>query len=153
MTLDVQTRQGREMKIQVNRVPPEGLRQHARYEPAELDMERLDIHLRDPFEVDAFILLADRELVVNASIRCPLQLSCARCLEEFPSTLAANAVFSYKVEPTDAVDITEDVRQEIMLAYPLIPVCQPACRGLCSTCGQNLNLASCTHEAASRRDA
>lgn len=146
------TRRSDPMHIQVNTIPPEGLQQHASYDPASLDMERLDIHLREPFEVDAHILLADQELVVTAAVRCPLHLSCARCLEEFASTLHTTAVLSYKVQPTDAVDITEDVRQEIMLAYPMRPMCRPDCRGLCGTCGQNLNLASCGHEAASRRE-
>ena len=147
-----QIRQGDAMQIYVSQVPPEGLRHHARYDPAELKMERMDVRLRKPFEVDAFIILADRELVVTASIRCPLHLSCARCLEEFAVTLTPSAVFSYKVQPTDVVDITDDIRQEIMLAYPMVPICQPSCRGLCSTCGQNLNIASCGHEAASHRE-
>ena len=45
----------------------------------------------------------------------------------------------------DVVDITDDVRQEIMLAYPMIPVCRPDCKGLCSVCGQNLNAGPCQH--------
>ena len=56
-----------------------------------------------------------------------------------------DAVFSYKAQLTDVVDITEDVRQEIILAYPMVPVCQPQCKGLCIECGQNLNLGSCPH--------
>ena len=133
------------MKITVSRIPEEGLRDHAAYDPAGLDMDRVDIHLREPFEVDAFIARADRELVVNVDIRVPTHLSCARCLEEFTSLITTDAVFSYKVQPTDVVDITDDVRQEIILAYPMIPICQPTCKGLCSACGQNLNLGSCSH--------
>lgn len=135
------------MKIYVSRIPPEGLKDHATYDPASLDMDRADVHLREPFEVDAVILKAEQELVVTVDIRCPLQLSCARCLEDFPSTVKTDAVFSYKVRPTDIVDITEDVRQEIMLAYPMIPLCQPTCKGLCAACGQNLNHAPCPHHA------
>jgi uncharacterized protein len=136
------------MKIHVNRVPEEGLRDHAVYDPAELDMGRFDIRLADPFEVDAFITKVDQELVVNVDIRCPLRLSCARCLEEFSRTVTADGLFSYKVAPADVVDITDDVRQEIILAYPMIPVCRPDCKGLCMTCGQNLNLGTCAHAAA-----
>ena len=135
------------MKIHVNQVPDEGLRDHARYDPSNMDMGRDDIHLCEPFEVDAFITRVDTELVVKAGIRCPLLLSCARCLEDFSQTVTADAVFSYKAGPTDVVDITNDVRQEIMLAYPMIPICQPDCKGLCSSCGQNLNFAPCNHHA------
>ena len=140
------------MKIHVNQVPPEGLKDHAAYDPGTLDMERFDVHLREPFEVDAFITKADQELVVSAEIHAPLRLTCARCLEEFLSVVSTDAMFSYKVQPTDVVDITEDVRQEIILAYPMIPVCQPDCKGLCSSCGQNLNVAPCSHHQLQRKE-
>ena len=133
------------MKIHVNRVPEEGLREHATYNPAALDMERDDVRLPQPFEVDAFLTRAARELVVQADIRCPMHLVCSRCLAEFDSTVATTALFNYAVQPTDVVDITDDVRQEIMLAYPMFPVCRQDCKGLCSACGQNLNLGSCSH--------
>lgn len=133
------------MKIDVNRIPEEGLTEHATYDPSEMDMERFDVHLDQPFEVDAFITKADREVVVTAQIHCPVRLSCARCLEDFTSAVKTGGIFSYRVRTAEVVDITEDVRQEIILAYPMIPVCQPDCKGLCPVCGQNLNRASCSH--------
>ncbi len=136
------------MKIHVNQVPAEGLRDRVTYDPTTMDMDRADIHPTDPCQVEAFIVKADQELVVNADIRAPLQMTCARCLEGFVSTVTTDAVFSYKVHPTDVVDITEDVRQEIILAYPMVPICQPGCKGLCSACGQNLNLGVCSHHTA-----
>ena len=136
----------RPMKIHVNRVPEEGLKDHAVYNPSELDMERWDVQLPEPFEVDAFIMKADTELVVDADIRCSLRMACSRCLEKFDRVVTADALFTYTVQPTDVVDITDDVRQEIILAYPMIPVCRPDCKGLCSACGQNLNAGSCPHQ-------
>ena len=134
------------MKIHVNRVPEEGLREHATYDPAAMDMGRDDIHLTEPFVVDVFVTKVDQELVVRAAIRCPLHLDCARCLEAFASMVTTDAVFSYKVHSAEIVDITDDVRQEIILTYPMIPICRPDCHGLCSVCGQNLNLSPCRHQ-------
>jgi len=139
------------MKISVNKIPAEGCKQHATYDPTEMDMDRTDVHLKEPFDVDAFITKADRELIVDVEICAPLHLACARCLEEFPWTARVETLFSYHVQPTDVVDIAEDVRQEIILAYPTIPICRPNCKGLCSTCGQDLNLAMCAHQAAAGR--
>ena len=136
------------MKIHVSRIPEHGVQEHASYDPSLLDMEREDIHLKQPFEVDAFITKADKELMVKVDIRCPVMLTCGRCLEEFQVMIAPDALFSYAVQPTDVVDITEDVRQEIILAYPMIPVCCPDCKGLCQTCGANLNREPCGHEQA-----
>ena len=139
------------MKIHVNRIPPEGLRERVTYDPAALDMERDDIRLIRPFEVETFAILADQELVVEVGIRSELHMMCARCLEAFDATLTPKALFTYSVRPTDVVDIMDDVRQEIMLTYPMVPVCRPDCKGLCRSCGQNLNAGACSHEAAEAR--
>ena len=142
------------MKIYVNRVPEEGLSDRALYDPAPLDMAREDIRLPEPFEVETFVTKVDEELVVKAAIRCPLHMICARCLEEFIWTVETDALFSYTVQPSDVVDITDDVRQEIILAYPMIPICRPTCQGLCPVCGRNRNGAPCGHrtEAGSEGD-
>lgn len=41
-------------------------------------------------------------------------------------------------------DLTEDIRESIILALPGFPVCDPGCRGLCPKCGINRNRAACT---------
>ena len=41
------------------------------------------------------------------------------------------------------IDLTEMVRQELILHFPLIPLCSKSCKGLCSSCGKNLNKAKC----------
>ena len=135
------------MQIRVNHIPEEGLRHHVTCDPSAMDMERPDIHLDQPFEVDAMITKVDDELVVQADIRCSLRLSCAKCLEEFHATIQTGTVLSYTVRPSDVVDITDDVRQEIILAYPMIPICAPGCKGLCPACGWNLNQGSCAHHS------
>ncbi len=36
------------------------------------------------------------------------------------------------------------MRDEILLALPINPLCQESCRGLCPVCGGNRNLTACT---------
>ena len=48
---------------------------------------------------------------------------------------------SYYREGT--IDLKEDVREAIILAFPLKPLCRPECRGLCPHCGRNLNEEKC----------
>ena len=133
------------MKIYVNRIPFEGLHEETAYDPKTLDLERFDVQLDDPITVSSFITKADEEVVVQADIRCVPRLCCARCLEAFHLPLQTAATLSYQVKPTDVVDITEEIRQEIILAFPMIPICQETCKGLCRFCGQNLNAAPCAH--------
>ena len=131
------------MKIYVSRIPPDGLQEETTYDPKAMDLERFDVHPEDPIIVSSAITKADRELVVQADIRGSLQLSCGRCLAAFTLPLHAAATLSYEVAPTDVVDTTEDIRQEILLAYPMVPVCRDDCKGLCLSCGKNLNQGVC----------
>jgi len=41
------------------------------------------------------------------------------------------------------IDLTEQVRQNILINLPMQPLCKEDCRGLCVQCGVNLNLHSC----------
>ncbi|MBN1225748.1 MAG: DUF177 domain-containing protein, partial [Deltaproteobacteria bacterium] len=41
------------------------------------------------------------------------------------------------------IDLTEVVREQILLAVPMIPICKEDCKGLCPYCGQNLNQCKC----------
>jgi len=120
------------------------------YDPKTLDVERFDLHPSAPIAVSSFVERTEGELVVQARIRTHLLLCCGRCLETFESPLETSATFTYRAAPTDIVDITDDVRQELLLAFPMIPLCRPACKGLCRTCGQNLNQGRCAHQGANR---
>jgi len=42
------------------------------------------------------------------------------------------------------IDISEFIRQEIILHFPTIPVCSSSCKGLCPICGADLNDSSCS---------
>lgn len=136
------------MKIHVNRIPLEGLQEETSYDPQGLDLDRDDVHVEEPIALSAFVTRSDKELIVRADIRCELKLSCARCLTEFVRPLQVPTTLNYHVAPTDVVDLTEDIRQEIILAYPMIPLCKADCKGLCAVCGQNLNVQACSHQRA-----
>ena len=134
------------MKIHVSQIPPEGRQDRATYDPGALDMDRPDVHV-EPFDVEAYLTKVEQEVVVQAQIRCPLQMTCGRCLERFASTVCLREVFSYEARPGETIDMTDDIRQEIILAFPMIPICRQACKGLCGVRGQNLNVAACPHRA------
>lgn len=133
------------MKIYVNRIPSEGLHEAVTYDPVALDLGRPDLRVEQPIAVSAAITKAEQAILVQAEVQGMLEATCARCLETFPVPLQTHSTLSYEVRPNEIVDITDDIRQDIILAYPMIPVCRPACKGLCPVCGQNLNNAACPH--------
>jgi len=47
----------------------------------------------------------------------------------------------------DALDLSEIIREQFVLALPMKPLCSPDCRGLCPVCGRNRNRDSCACRA------
>ena len=48
-----------------------------------------------------------------------------------------------RIDAHHILDLTEVVRQNILLAIPPYPVCRSQCAGLCPQCGQNWNEGTC----------
>lgn len=53
-------------------------------------------------------------------------------------------VSSIPIRNGDQIDLSELVRQLLNLHLPPRSLCRPDCRGLCATCGQDLNEGDCT---------
>ena len=47
------------------------------------------------------------------------------------------------------VDLTEEVREAMILTFPGYPICRESCKGLCPKCGKNLNDGPCGCRAES----
>lgn len=52
----------------------------------------------------------------------------------------------FSIDQHHQVDLTEALRQSILLAVPMVSLCKPDCAGLCSQCGHDLNLGPCQCE-------
>jgi uncharacterized protein len=134
------------MKILVARIPEEG----SNYEgddPGSIVQAEQELFLRNPKDVH-YKLYAQRvsdELVVRGSLDVDMDLQCARCSEFFSTTVSVSDFLRAYPAPdgTDSVDITDDLREEILLHVPGFPVCGEECKGVCPQCGADLNKGSC----------
>jgi uncharacterized protein len=75
----------------------------------------------------------------------PLKAHCARCTQIFSTTVTDSGFlrdFS-GIQGTEEVDVTEDIREAILLSLPHFPLCDESCKGLCPRCGKSLNGAPC----------
>lgn len=103
-------------------------------------------------------VLAQGRLLANAI------LPCARCLEPVTVTLSVELeeVFtptidiltgksimpdeedrSLWIDQNHVLDLTDVLRQNVLLALPVHVLCRSSCRGLCPACGKNLNEGPC----------
>ncbi len=87
-------------------------------------------------------------------------VACGKCLSHFTVPVSIDGTerqFYLKmperiedpleVFPVDTknqkIDITDVLRQEMILHLPLIPVCSDSCKGICPSCGSQLNKKQC----------
>lgn len=131
------------MKIYINQIPDTGLELSETCEPSSLDLDRPDIKLTEPINISAQVSKGTNFISVKLVIEVAIHLNCSRCLEEFTVPKSLETKLNLPIENRDAIDLTDNLREEIMLNYPLKPLCRPECRGLCPVCGRNLNTGRC----------
>lgn len=69
--------------------------------------------------------LYEHELVVQGSLRAAFRLRCDRCLEEFTYEVSLpHVTLSCDTKGMDGADITEALREEVILALPAYPKCE-----------------------------
>ncbi len=89
-------------------------------------------------------------ILVRGRLSTILMAQCDRCLEFYRLPLDDISVCRFYDVPEDGVlDLTEDVREDMLLAFPDYFLCRQDCRGLCPSCGQNLNQGTCRCSAQS----
>lgn len=102
-------------------------------------------------------VMAGADLIVTGRASVPLATVCARCLDDITVTITVKDLcFHFEKVRDLEVDLTDDVREELLLAFPSCFYCSPDCKGICPMCGANLNHASCacdTREAEPEPDA
>ena len=88
--------------------------------------------------------LARQDLLVTGSALVTVKTQCALCLKDITVEAGSKeiCIFREKV-PDEIVDITDDIREDILLSIPDRFKCSDDCKGLCPGCGANLNDESC----------
>lgn len=102
--------------------------------------------VRTPIRYRLLAELLPRELVVRGSLACRVASDCGRCGKRVDLEVRVPdflRVREYR-ELTEAIDLTPDMREDIILAFPNYPVCSSGCRGLCPQCGANWNETTCS---------
>ena len=134
------------MIVDIARLPPDGER-FVGEEPGSclgLDGEE-DIRIDSPVQYDLTARMVSGKLLVTGSARARVSLACSRCGTAFETTVSEprlDRLFE-SVNKNESLDLTPEIREAIILAFPNHPVCRADCRGLCPRCGANLNQGPC----------
>ncbi len=150
------------MAMKISDIPPEGL-------IAELD-EKIDLFAEEgaaaPFTARFRITPAGNGVFhVTGTVSAEAELECSRCLRRFHFPVR-NAAMEFDLVPElrgntpaehelgrgeletefyrgDEIEPKDFIREQILLALPMVPVHRPDCKGLCPVCGTDRNEREC----------
>lgn len=118
--------------------------------------------------VKSLVDKGEHNVVVTSRIKACADMTCDSCLEVFTGEFDDSFTLLYTSEKENladdemtrflaagqhSIDLTEGVRESILLTLPMRFKCSEACKGLCEQCGTNLNeqTCGCTREYADPR--
>jgi len=116
------------------------------------------------FQGKVGLMRTDRGILVKGTLCTEVEVTCSRCLSLFSCPLTLNIEEEYfpvvdvgsgtslplpeepgcfTIDERHILDLTEAIRQYMLLVIPMKPLCRENCAGLCPSCGHNLNQGPC----------
>jgi uncharacterized protein len=125
--------------------------------PDDPRLAELELALVEPVRVSGRIMASGPGAYYwEGRIRTQVAGQCRRCLEPavvaldqpvrllFTEDQGADDPAAVIIPPhAGELDLTEAIREELILAAPEFPLCREDCRGLCPRCGKDLNQGPC----------
>ncbi|MBN2000603.1 DUF177 domain-containing protein [candidate division KSB1 bacterium] len=122
--------------------------------PVDLDLKGFNY----PIEVHMDINRVADNIYIRMNFKTRISAVCDRCLEDLLQPIDENVrivctrdtqlsadeddVYFIK-DKSDTVDLSLSLHQALVLGIPQKLLCRPDCRGLCPSCGTNLNVKKC----------
>jgi len=121
-----------------------------------------DLQVTSPFYIHYEVTRHLEALHVNVVIRGEVNTMCSRCLCPMTHTVDLHLKSDYMPAPPEIsghveaerlssdtgyfrreIFLGEYIISELVLSFPIIYVCSQECKGLCPSCGANLNTGPC----------
>ncbi len=152
------------MKIDIDRLPKEGLRVAKDFDFSSLDLVDENAVFLEPVHAEVFVKrLGEEDVHVQGQVATKLSFVCSRCLTpfEFPVDSRFDLVYlpeelaemrdELSDEDMDRVfyqnhelDLGAVVLEQLNLAFPTKPLCSATCEGICAVCGAVIRDGSCS---------
>jgi uncharacterized protein len=146
------------MRLILSDIPEDGLHQEA-----DLQITVGEDAQKEKARVSIDVHKYGKRVTLKGSAEMSSLFACSRCLKEFQLPLRADFEEEYlpapelnvgeeepadeELEPGlyrgDEINIEELIREQMLLAVPMKPLCKPDCLGICPKCGRDLNEAVC----------
>ncbi len=132
------------MIINVKRIPPDGEALSGSDPSSIMDLDEPDTRFEHDVQYELLAQLQGNALLVTGRLSTPATLRCSGCLRVFDLPLRVDQfVFHQELQGEDFVDLTANMREDIILELPQRALCVEDCKGLCPHCGKDLNKGPC----------
>jgi uncharacterized protein len=132
------------MKINVKRIPAGGEDLCGEEPAAMMELREEDVAFEEPVRYALHAQIQNNALLVTGWLATPVTLRCSRCLKQFQQRIQVGRfVVHHELSGEDFVDLTAQMREDIILELPQRALCEEACKGLCASCGADLNVERC----------
>jgi len=123
-----------------------------------------DYSFQEDLTCEVLFNKAGRRIDLTLEVNSSIHFNCSKCGDPTVIRIQTSTQVTYlpekhDLEPgtasdvefySDEIDISGIVRDAFLLAIPLAPLCDPDCKGLCPSCGINLNREKCDCESVKR---
>jgi len=137
------------MKIEVHKVPAGGETIEATSPLPEAQMDHIGVWLDHPVHLKLNVSVVNKVFVAMGGYDTTITMECHRCLKRFERPASSTDYLweqPVKLSGDEIIDLTEGIREDIMLRLPLKNLCSEDCKGLCPQCGKDLNEGPCSCE-------
>jgi uncharacterized protein len=136
------------------------------FEPGTIDFSADNLRQVEPMVWSASAERAGGEIRIVGSLNTTVELPCSRCLEPARPRIEKSFDLFFRerdeflFDEDDEIELDEKdtrtaffsgtrlaigdiLREQVLLGLPMKVLCNVDCKGLCPTCGTNLNAGSC----------
>jgi uncharacterized protein len=147
------------LRIALEKIPEDVSTLELTCNPTDIDLELDGVNFIAPVTAKLKLFRQIDKIFINGELTVAIELECARCLKPVPMILKGMLENQYSPVPKmpfdllddigisyysgEYIELSDDIRESLILELPFRVLCLEDCKGLCIKCGQNLNQKKC----------
>lgn len=151
------------MIIDIDRLPHDGLQVSKDFDFFNADLVEENTVFLEPVHADLTVKKVDEEIFITGRLTTRLSFICSRCLSPFEFKVDSRFDLAYLPEELEIakdqleeedmnylyfysrkIDLNDVVLEQLNLTFPLRPLCEEDCQGICPVCGKIIKEGDCS---------
>ena len=133
------------LKVHVKQVDQNGMILLGTERPEEFQLPSDElVKFNHGIDYNLNVSLVSGGILVSGKLETSMECLCGKCLKSFGKKVLYDEVCHfYDTSTKTEIDLTPELREDILMTLPQNILCDSKCKGLCPVCGGNRNLKKC----------